>query len=71
MTTEISKIKIMWLIQKDHGNFQDQNLRLIQNDHGNFQDQNLRLIQNNHGNFQDQTQTTMEIFKIKFAVNQK
>ena len=31
----------------------------------------IRLIQNDHGNFQRQTQTTMEIFKIKFELNQK
>ena len=77
MTTEICE-------RHDHGNLQHKKLRLIQNDHGNFQrqiyerhghrnlrDHNLRLIQNDHGNFQRQTQTTMEIFKIKFALYQK
>ena len=84
MTTGISNVKAIGLIQNDHGNFQRLNYRVIQNDHGNFQRLNYKVIQNDHGNFQSQicerhdhgnfqrqTQTTIEIFKIKFALNQK
>ena len=84
MTTGTSNVKAIGLIQNDHGNFQRLNYRVIQNDHGNFQRLNYRVIQNDHGNFQSQicerhdhgnfqrqTQTTIEIFKIKFALNQK
>ena len=69
MTTGISNVKAIGLIQNDHGNFQRLNYRVIQNDHGNFQSQICE--KHDHGNFQRQTQTTIEIFKIKFALNQK
>ena len=69
MTTGISNVKAIGLIQNDHGNFQRLNYRVIQNDHGNFQSQICE--RHDHGNFQRQTQTTIEIFKIKFALNQK
>ena len=69
MTTGISNVKAIGLIQNDHGNFQRLNYRVIQNDHRNFQSQICE--RHDHGNFQSQTQATIEIFKIKFALNQK
>ena len=48
MTTGISNVKAVGLIQNDHGNFQRLNYRVIQNDHGNFQSQICE--RHDHGN---------------------